>query len=148
MNTPKLFNEGLKTFNELYSGKGVSLVAITSNDGRDCQEDFVELLRESVAIPPERLFKYTPPASVGYVNCRIEKIPHLTHPADAHIILDDVIETGKTLNACVTRLSEQGVSMEQIWFNVLIIRGFRPYGSGPFLDRATAFYDYLQSVGK
>ncbi|MFH1308209.1 MAG: phosphoribosyltransferase [archaeon] len=100
----------------------------------------------SLKLPEERTLYYIPPGNIGNAKKpRQEKIPKVTAPDKPHLIIDDTMETGKTLEAAMSMLEKQGVNSEQMWFFTSCIMDSPIDDQIPRLDKAKIIIAYRRA---
>ncbi len=149
MTIPKSFREGIAELvrTTTDAGNNIATVAIpkTTTEADIASKLLGDLI--SCGLKIEREYRYIPPDNVGTTakykhGHRQEQVPTIDNPGMTYLIIDDIIDKGGTLEIAITRLEEQGVSRDKIWFLSGCIWDKSRVNIGPFLDRASVFLDY------
>ena len=148
MMIPRTYIQGRREFKEQVATYGAQYIVIPTSKGTQYDSCMLALFLEGrERLGEEKIYTYIPPRSVGHdSSLRIERIPMLTDTSCLYLIIDDVLETGKTLNHALGRVTEQNVPLENIWCCVSTIFSSKPTPLGPFLDRAAAFQQWIATL--
>ena len=148
---PNHFSNGVADLLNNSSAKDIIFVEIYSlGRGKGLDYPTTELLEDSfgITISP-KVLSYIPPRlsedrKVGSsLYMRNEKVPRISDPTQAYLIIDDVFQTGKTLSCLVRALESQSIPKKNMWFFLSIIIPPSSNHSPPFLDRADVFLKYV-----
>lgn len=147
---PNKLEIGARELSQLYTFEDLGLVVIPSvSFGLNVHPLYIRKLKEHLGFDflPGNIHEYVPSDDVGYAKSgftrrlfgitapRQEVIPRV-NPELAYIILDDTLESGKTLDKAIERMTEQGVRRDELYFFCQAIENF---ADGPFLDHVDRF---------
>jgi hypothetical protein len=152
---PRLYHRGL------YFAHTINVVRIESRIHGIWIDSCANTLMVDYDIPSERIYSYIPPESVSHkkmfyfsngkrysvltgeeISPRTESIPRIACPDETYIVIDHVLDTGRTLECAEKALQTQGVS--DIWAYIARMHG---YGEMYYLDRPSVFYEFARELG-
>lgn len=145
--------EGAKVLLQEHSVNDIAVVVIPSRLVPHSIEARLYLLQSCIGVPESRIFTYVPPDEVSHKRYkpdgtawpyREEKIPIVRDPRLTYIVLDDILDTGRTLQRAAVRLEEQGVHPDNIWFFGCVV----DEGCFNVLDKAKPLIAHLKPLNQ
>ncbi len=146
MIAPTRFEEGVNNLRQEIDSEKIAVVVI----GKTTEEaDFAYAILDTIKDKLEvgYITEYIPPSGMGTRKYgRAEVLPKIQEPSLPHIIIDDFMEKGTTLEHAVRRLTELNIRLDKMWFivNEVQDRGEIPIG-GPYLDKVNVFLSIRDS---
>ncbi len=130
---------------ELSQHSDVGVVVIPNHSICKEQRHLIHKLKSHAGISFNDVLEYIPPGSVGQRNkTREEVCPKIHDTSKPYIVVDDVIESMKTIKGAVAMFEAQGVSTEKIWICVYVMA----YGDSLLNELLDTFFRFRNVLNK
>lgn len=144
MNPPKIFEAGLNSLMEEYPSAEAIAVVIPNTTCKFAYQ-FVRTAIEIIGnggIIFRGIYEYIPPPELTRLTPRTESIPDIVNSGLPVIVIDDLVETGFTLEYALHMLQSQGFSDDHIWAYIGLFR------APAHRDNTFGYLDRIQNVLK